>query len=566
MSYKRRLTIIAIIACLLLIPLAAYFKYFPTIINSEVTNILIFLLVFLLTSLLVYGAFIIKKSTDIYFLLPQSLIFVFIARAVPNLRLSYPPLHDPYYHYVCTLNVLKYGTLEPILGWWYSGVDTQLHWPDMHLLTTALVHITDVDVMQVFRFQEPVLGMIFFLAVFILAKTVTNNDGVAMLSALFASLSSIIIFYQSEYHPQGLAIIFLILLLYAFIKSRSGLIHNIYFRYVALIFCAVFVLSHYFTPLFLALIFIMYLMMLLMVRALSSYAPVKDKIYKIAEDIESDDTFFIVVIVSALAYHFVVYTKAVEEFIRMAGAGSVLQAHLVSIGQPDVPLLTSILCASKWGLFILAAISILWIIKTKNTNEFRLAVFFICIVFAGVIGNHVIASPLDRLIGFYVPFAAVFGSLTLFRFRDAWFRGIQKNRKTIVAVLIASILITCGFFGSQTPAYFFQDSEINTYYWYSNRLPKMDEYKIAGEWTGKYIPQDSTIGVEFDTRTIPFFYGKHEYCNVKLSPTKYSDDYIMANPRIPYDYKGCKKMYFDQDLNVIYYNGELKIYTTLKLQ
>ncbi|GAG99961.1 unnamed protein product, partial [marine sediment metagenome] len=34
------------------------------------------------------------------------------------------------------------------------------------------------------------------------------------------------------------------------------------------------------------------------------------------------------------------------------------------------------------GLFILAMISILWIIKTKNVNEFRLAVILICIVFA----------------------------------------------------------------------------------------------------------------------------------------------------------------------------------------
>lgn len=177
---------------------------------------------------------------------------------------------------------------------------------------------------------------------------------------------------------------------------------------------------------------------------------------------------------------------------------------MVLIEQPDVPLLISILRLSKWGLFILAIISILWIIKTKNMNEFRLAVLFICTVFAGAIEYYVIALVLDRIIGFYIPVAAVFGSLTLFRFRDEWFRDIQKNKKVILAVLISSILITCGFFNSQTLAYFFQDSEINTYYWYSNRLPKMDEYKIAGEWTGKYILQDSTIGVEFDTRAILF--------------------------------------------------------------
>jgi len=456
-----------------------------------------------------------KKSTDIYFLLLQSLIFVFIARAIPNLRLSYPPLHDPYYHYVCTLNVLRYGTLKPFLGWWYSGVNTQLHWPDMHLLTTVLRHITDIDIMQIFRFQEPVIGMIFFLAVFILAKTVTKNDMIAMLSALFASISDIIIFYQSEYHPQGFAIVLLILMLYAFIKSRSRLINNIYFRYVALIFCTAFMLSHYFTPLFLALIFSMYLTVLLIVRALSPYV-IRDKFYKIVENIKSGYIFPIIVIVSALAYHFVVYMMPVENstrvvplehFIRMAISELALHSHLIPIRQPDVPLLTSILRSSKWGLFILAIISILWIIKTKNTNEFRLAVLFICIVFAGAIEYYVIAAlALDRIISFYIPFAAVFGSLTFFRFRDDWFRDIQKNKKMMLALLISSILITCGFFNSQTPAYFFQDSKLNTYYWYSNTLPPTNEYKAAGNFINKTINETSFYYVNGDCLEIPFYF------------------------------------------------------------
>jgi|GEM_PF-1736758 len=558
--YKRRLMIIAITTYLLLIPLVTYFKYFPRIVNSEITNVFIFLLVFLLTLLLVYGAFLMGKSTDVYLLLPQSLIFIFIARAVPNLRLSYPPLHDPYYHYICTLNILRYGTLKPILDWWYGGVDIQLHWPDMHLLTTALVHITNTGTMQIFRFQEPVMGIMFFLAVFVLAKVVTKNEGMAMMSALFASLSDVVIFYQSEYHPQGFAIVLLILLLYTFIKSRS--VNDIRFRYVTLIFCIVFTLSHYFTPLFLALIFGMYLMVLLIIRALSSYSPIEDKFYEIIEDIRLDYTFLMVIIISALAYHFMVYTSVVMGFIRIIFTEQPLQGQLISIGQSNVPLLTSILCVSKWGLFILAIISILWIIKTKNTNEFRLAVLFVSIIVAGIIGNYVIISPLDRLIGFYVPFAAVFGSLTLFRFGDEWFNGIQKNRKVMVAVLIASILMTAGFFNSQTPAYFFQDSSVNTFYWYSNRLPKMDEYKIAGEWINAYILSDLKIGTEFDTRTVPLFYGRQSYNKVIYLPTypTASVDYVMSNPNIPYDYKGCQKMYFDRDLNTVYYNGELKIY------
>ena len=121
--------------------------------------------------------------------------------------------------------------------------------------------------------------------------------------------------------------------------------------------------------------------------------------------------------------------------------------------------------------------------------------------------------------------------------------------------------MTCGFFNSQTPAYFFKDSGVNTYYWYSNRLPSMDEYKVAGEWSNIYISNYSRINVEWDTRTIPFFYGKHSYDNVIYSkeiPSKW--EYIMSNPSIPYKNKISEKNDFNQDSNAIYFNGELKTY------
>lgn len=562
MSYNRKLTVIAIITYLFLSLLAVYFKYFPMIINATITNVLIFLLVFILASLLVYGGFIVKESKDIYLLLPQSLIFVFIARAVPNLRLSYPPLHDPYYHFVAALNVINYGTLEPILGWWYSGTDVQLHWPIMHLLTTALVDITNVDVMQVFRYQEPVMGMIFFLAVFMLAKTVINNNGVAMLSALFASLSDVIIFYQSEYHPQGLAIIFFMLLLYAFIKSRQ--INNICFRYVALIFSVVFILSHYFTPLFLALIFGAYAVLLLTVRPLSSLKFIQNRFYEIVEDIKSDFSFVIIIVTSSIAYHFLVYSVFVNQISGMLRREPILNTQLVSIGQQNVPLLTSILSSSKWGLFILAAISILWIIKTKNANEFRLAVFFICIFIAGIIGNYVVASPLDRIIAFYLPFAAVFASLTLFRFKDEWFKGIHENKKIILLILIASTIMTAGFFNSQTPAYYFKDSGVNTYFWYSNDLSSMSMYGVTGGWIKNYTPKESRYVTEFDTIILPFYYAERPIANVDhylyyTYKTKAMGEFLIVNPAIPYSFGG---KYFDKQgylnsVNVLYNNGIL---------
>lgn len=561
MIIRNKLKIISIVSYLLLISIALYFKYFPTIINSQVSNIFISSSVFIFISLLVYGSFILEKPKDVYFLIPQSLMFTFLARAVPNLRFSYPPLHDPYYHFVCTSNIIEYGTLKPVLDWWYSGVDTQLHWPDMHLITTALVKITNFDVMNLFRFQEPAMGILFFLAVFLLTKTVTNNNGLALLAGLFVSTNDILIFFQSQYHPQGFSIIYFVLLFYTFLISRQVI--DVRYRYISLIFGTVFVLSHYFTPLFLALIFSLYIAVTFMTIIFSHLNVIRDKYGNMFDNIKSDYVYFIILIIFSLSYHLFVYFEPFKEFLRLVVVESPLHTQLISFGQTNVPLLTSILSSCKWGLFLLSFISVLFIFRTKNTNEFRLGVILVCIISAGVIGNYVIMSPLDRLIGYYVPFAAIFASLTLHRFNREWFGGINQNRKLIVSVIIASMIMTGGFFNSQTPAYFFKDSKMDTYYWYSNKLPLMDEYKVAAEWVDRHTLLDSIFYTEFDTKIIVFYFGNRADKNVRyINPKNWiTNANVVTNPNIIpnipsiYNRESYLKIH-----NLIYSNGEIQIH------
>src|SRR5665811_588483 len=130
MTGNTRLKAIAVVVYLLVIPLVLYFKYFPTIVNSLITNALFLALVSSLVALLVYGCFLIKKSLDVYLLLPQTLMVAFVVRAVPFLRLSDQTLEDSYFHFVTTTNVLNFG-LTNGLGWWYNNIQPQLHWPLM---------------------------------------------------------------------------------------------------------------------------------------------------------------------------------------------------------------------------------------------------------------------------------------------------------------------------------------------------------------------------------------------------------------------------------------------------
>jgi len=544
-----KLTSILIFVYLLLVPIMLYFKYSLYFTNPLITNLSIFLMIFTLIFLIVYGIWISTTSKEVYLFLVPSMIFAFVVRSIPNLIMSYPPLHDPYFHFITTLNIIDYGTTTPILSSWYSGISIQLEWPMMHILTASLFYLTNIDLMQLFRFQEPFMGIIFFLGVFILARVTTQNDKISAIAALIATFCDSTIFYQSEYHPQGFAFMIFVFLLYSFIKSRS--VKNISNRLILIIFIAAFILSHYFSSLFLALICISYIVF---TKIFSIIPFIKKTFIKVAGDIKQDMSFLILVIIAALSYQFYVQYSIINQFFESA-MDTTPNGVLVSIGG-NIPLYTTIFTNIKWITLILALISICYIFigkfKTKKSNEIRLATFFLCILFAGVIGQFVISGPIDRFIGFYITMASIFASLTLY-----WYQSnkefkissniLTKNHKIILVTLITTIIIVSGIFNSQSPSYFFQDTGTNEYYWYSNELPQMDTYISAGEFINNYIPSNiknnSYFGTEFDTRIIPMYYGLVPYTNTKMgsgSPESYKellkDNYILINPNIPYKY------------------------------
>lgn len=607
MKANEKLITMAPVTYLLLIFVGSYFKFFPTIINSEVTNFVIVGSTFLLISLLVYGIFSTKNPIDIYLILPQALIFIFIARAIPHLRLSYPPLHDPYYYFVTTLNIIQHGTLQPIMRWWYSQIDMQLHYPTLHILTASLTKVTGIDSMLFARFSNPVLGLLFFLGVYLVAKEITKNIRISLLAALFSSLIDVLIFYQSEYHPQGLAFTVFIFSLYAFMKFDKN--HTLPHLLLLGMFMILLLLTHHFTSVFVALILIFYLVLLV------AYNLAFKENVKLSSIINTYKTDILVIgsyLTLVLAYNFIYYKGTIRIFYTVA-AGSFTYSSIpivVSIlfcvlltgaiilirrnkeflrnfltNRSVITVIITIATVStlylyyrnitsplhslvvyKVFLFMLAFIYIircgLWV---KQTNPTRSMILFLSIILSGALGFHFINGfPVDRVIGFSAPFACIFASTILYKFSDEKKINtilISKSSKLVLTTLIASVLFTTSFFNSQIPAFFFKGSGIDTNRWYSNKLPSMEKYKVAGEWLGKHTSSKARYGVEFDTSVTPFFYGRCSMDTITYNPTSYSDDYILVNPSIPYDYKGSIKPTFDQDLNAVYFNGELKIYS-----
>lgn len=561
--YKLKLKLIAIITYIGVTFLLVYFTYFPFIINALLSNIIIVITTFVIISSIIYGSFLIKKKIDLLYLLPQSLYLTFIARAIPNLRLENPPLNDPYYYFVATENIINTGTLTPTFNWWYDNVGVLLHWPIINIFTTIIVYITNLNPILFVRYQEPLLGILFFTSVFLLANVVTKNYSISFLAALFASFCDIIIFYQSEYHPQGLSFIFFTLIIYLLIKSISSKFYN-FFSLLMLI-AIVFTFSHYFTSILISMILMLYIILLTIFYMLSKFKKFPKDFRIFINDIGINYRYCIILISIPIFYHIIVYNRFIIIALGMVNTNPIPNAAILPLTTNTIPFITSFLSSFKWGLFILSIISIIYILIDKNTNHFRLAVLTICVVIAGILGNYIITSPLDRIIALYTPFAAIFASITLFRFNSQWFTTSNKNIKLILSVLIASLIIIAAFFNSQTPAYFFKDSEINTYYWYSNDLSSIDLYSNTGAWINSYVPNDKTYLTEFDTLMVAFYYGKKPLEDIKLISSSNIGDlkniYFIVNPKLPYKYWDNidTKFNFIDHNNLIYTNGILSI-------
>lgn len=558
MGDNRRLVFTLLLGYILTALIIAYFYFFPTVINPLFSDVLIVLGVLLLLSCLIYASIKAKSSRDVILVLLGIMLLSILARSIPHLRLAYPPFADVYYYAISALNIIDYGTLQPILGDWYPGIYAHLHWPVMQLFTATAVKITGIDSMWFFRFQEPLLGGIFVLTVFALAKEATKDNTIALLSALIASASDVVIYYQSEYHPQGFAVIFFVLFLYLYLKSRT--MGGVRYRVLALLCLMLFLASHHFSSLFVALLAFVFIGLNQIASVLPQWI---GRVTQVAREVRADYNLWTLIAVTGIAYHLMIYLSLLRGFIRRFIEPQLAPgAELLAVGAA-VPMLTTLLNSAKWGIFLLAVYSIVKIIRTPRPHEFRLLVLLACILFAGFVATYLIRGPVDRMITFYVPLISVFAAMTvhkLFTLNKVPLRRTQMIKVT--TVLMVGLLLVAGFFnGFPVRALYFKSSQISNHH-----LPKMDEFKVAGEWTGIYIPSNSKIGTGGHIRTVPFFFGKRSY-NKVIFPVRSITapiDYIMFDPNFPRRHEEPKQLEYeyDRNLSVIYDNGEVKIYKT----
>ncbi len=537
----------------------AYFYFFPTLITPLFSDTLIVSGILLLLSCLIYASVKANSSREVVLVLLGVILVSILARSIPHLRLAYPPFGDPYFYAISALNIIDYGTLQPMLAGWYSGIIVHLHWPIMHLVAAIAVKLSGIDSMWFFRFQEPLLSGLFVLAVFALAKEATKNNTIALLSALLAALSDVVIFYQAEYHPQGFALIFFVLFLYLYLKSRTT--GRLRYHILALVCLVVFLASHHFSSIFVGLLAIGFIVFNHLIAILPQRL---GQITQAAREIRADYNLWLIVAVAGLAYHFWIYEGVVRGFLERYAATTLEPSAALLTTGASVPMLTTLLNSAKWGILLLATFSIIRVIRPPRPHQFRLLVMLGCILFAGFVGTFIVWGPVDRIIAFYVPLVSVFAAMTVHRLLTLNRFSLRRAQVIkVTTILIVSLLLMAGFFnGINIPAFYFQSSQPSSSYRYSNQVPKMEVYKLAGEWTGMYIPGIFYVGSDPEIVAFLLFVDKRSLSHI-ISPPRYPTtwvDYVMFASSVPRRTAEPKKTEYDRDLNMIYDNGEIKIY------
>ena len=372
--------------------------------------------------------------------------------------------------------------------------------------------------------------------------------------------------YQYEYHPQGLAFVYFAFLFFVILKIRpDNRMPNNRMPYVIclIVLIGALTISHHFSSLLLGLMAIFYVAVISFVE----YVPyVKDKFSGVIRVVRSDYRMWLCIAVAMLAYHFIIYTVFMQSTLNFFE--SMAPTKMLINAGPNVPLYATLTSSSKWVLFLIAAVSLFYVIKTKNAYEFTAGVLFALLAGLLLVGTFGGFLPTTRLLGFYVFFAAIFGALTIFRFKDLWFQSVNKRAKILFAIIIICIPMVGGFFGSNVPTFFMHDSSPNPHYYYSNNLSSVGTFGATGEWIKKFTPLDLQYITEQDTTVAVFFYGQrpidniyrdyeeHQYPFLHNATKGY---YIVANPNTPYSNRGehlDMKSYFNSTDN-LYSNGQV---------
>lgn len=427
--------------------------------------------------------------------------FGVLIRSIPNLRLSFPPLHDPYYYFVGSINITEYGTISPELSGWFSNLALHLKWPLLQLISAMGIESSGLEGFFMLRFLNPLLSVLLPLSVFLLGRHVFNSIRIGLVAAMLATSLDACVFYQSEFHPQGVAISLLALLIFAMFRFASS--KKTPMAIALLLLTSAIILSHHFSSLFLALVGALLILLVSVTWRLLRNNDGAAKRGPFSRPIMQPLRVSLVLIaVLCAAYDILVGYQAVREFFSSLMTSS--PPSLLLAAGSGVPLFVTLFGSYKWVMLLISIPAVIHVIKSRDEVQISTLLLLITIVASIGIGNFITGGPTDRLIAFCFTIVAVFAARTLLKERQTRWRAKRLARVGLACAI--SCLSIFSVLNAQIPAFYFDSAGQNGYFWYSNDISSIQHYGDAGSWINESGLQKETFFVEFDTYVIPFYY------------------------------------------------------------
>ncbi len=410
-------------------------------------------------------------------------------RILPWLRglLPFNP-GDPARYYMATLNVFDSGSIEatPFYESVYNQVSMLLNWPGFHILQSVVAQFSNIDLhtnLTLFFVGNGLIGGTLLAAAGYLLGESLFSRRIGYVSAVAVLYVDQGIYYQSEYHAQGLGLSLVVFAVATYIKSYRSHSSSMGYRVIAIIAFAAATISHHFSSYMLIPFSVAFLCALVLPRFYKQYK----------------GTHALIVFVLIAAYS----TYFANDFIMIVASklDNFSPSNLGTIVQADEtrPIQAQLKFFSRLPFGMLLLFSLLPIIKARNVPVFRLVllIFVTLLAAAGIFMSFALGAPLNRVFVFIeillVPFI-VHGAFVA--------ADHIKLQYTFPFTLLTFVLILN--LASVFPAqYWGFEGQQNSYYWYSGRaIP----WEHANNVTSFITNSSTTLNGEIAAREADPFY------------------------------------------------------------
>lgn len=476
---------------------------------APVHNLIVGLALFIGAISLVSAAVEVRTSTGWMLVGANALLIGFLVRSFPALVLEYAPLHDGYFYLVSLLNVTQAHTLEPAYSSWYSQVGQQLDWPVLQLLSAQIAAWSGVAPADVARYLPAAIGSFTYFAVGLLAFVAFKSWRVAALAGVLGGFTDAAMYYQSEYQPQGFAVLVVLYFLFLLVASRTT--PSARARALVIVVGAALLFTHHGSTLMLPLLVGPLVVLPIFARMMPSVdrtATETDRgsgVAKILAGLDGYRSVGVLLVVAAVALN-IYYYDSILRFVLTTLDPSTLFGGGSNPGTSPA-LWYSALRAAKYGLLLMGLIGIVQCLHSPMSNPLMLAVLTSGLVLGTLVGLVALPTAATRFLALALPVIAIFSAYALIGGNRSPVWGQKLLR--FGALTLAGLYVAAGIANAQgsSVAYLFADPPRSAGAWYGGALPRTDLMALAGRWIGKTDASDRIYAVDFSTKMAVFFYG-----------------------------------------------------------